>query len=282
MQLAGQLNPLFRRLAAFLPPGNPVRSSLSRVWAAVLNTSASNALVAFHGQNIWVLPRWRSLNSKYEAEAVQSFLLSLQHGDTFWDVGSHIGLYSLLAARKIGKSGKIFAWEPSPQAFADLNTHLRLNGVDSICRTIQEVVNDGKQSEVTFAIDSGNETSATNQIYHAGFPKPGSTLTIPARSLDEWAQTLKWTPNVLKMDIEGAEVGALEGASRLARGEFGAPPRILLSVHPASIHQYGRTCSELAAWVEAHGYKAVTLGGETANLSEFGEVWLIPNSNKLK
>lgn len=280
MQIAGHLNPVFRQLAGLLPKNNFLRRGLSAGWKKLLSSLDSDVRIRFHGEKTWVVSHWRSLDPNYEAGAVKSFLLSLQQGDTFWDVGSHIGLYSLLAARKVGPLGKVVAWEPSPQAFAHLNRHLKLNAVDSFCDTFQEVINDGAQREVEFAIDQGNEASATNQIFHAGFPTPGRTIKLAARSLDEWAESLGYAPHVLKMDIEGGEMAALEGASRIARGQYGRRPRILLSVHPASIHQYGRTCDELAAWVKAHGYGAFTFAGEPADLSEFGEVWLVPTGNR--
>ncbi len=276
-RMLGRLNPALRQLAQVLSPDNRVRGWLRDRWQRFLTLGRSPVLIRLHGEKTWVNPEWRSLDPFYEKMAARSFLAAVQPGDTVWDVGSHIGLYSLLAGRRVRENGRIVAWEPAPSAYEHLCTHLKLNGLEGICRSIPEIISDGSQSEMAFEIDDGNEASFSNRLgYSAPDKTRKKTIRVLARSLDYWAGQLDRHPDVIKMDIEGAEIFALRGGRRLFAGEFGKQPKVLLSVHPASIHQYGATTQELEDLVRGFGYRVMSLTGAPGNLTAFGEVWLLP------
>lgn len=275
--IVGSLNPIVRSLANRLSPSNPVRKWASKAWGAFLAASASDVRILLNGELTWVLPRWRSLDQNYEQKTVASFTEVVKSGQVVWDVGAHVGLFSIIAARRVGGNGQVVAWEPSPDAFANLQHHLKANGLSHLTRSFQEVVSDGKASEAVFQLDAANETSFANRIsYNAANEKLHREIKVRCRCLDEWAQELDRQPDVIKMDIEGAEIFALRGGQRLLSGEFGKRPKILLAVHPASIHQYGSSCDELAALVKKLRYQVKKIHAESGTLYDFGEVWLIP------
>lgn len=275
--IIGSLNPVLRSLAHSLPPSNPLRKWASKVWAAYLSFSASDVRILLNNELTWVLPHWRSLDQNYEQETVASFFDEVKPGQVVWDVGAHVGLFSIIAARRVGRQGHVVAWEPSPNAFANLEHHLKINGLGEVTQCFQEAVNEGKTAEIVFQLDAANETSFANRIsYNAANEKLHREIKVRCRCLDEWAQNLDRQPDVIKMDIEGAEIFALRGAKRLLRGEFGKRPKILLAVHPASIHQYGSSCDELVELVKALSYKVEKIHAESGTLYDFGEVWLVP------
>jgi FkbM family methyltransferase len=273
--IVGRLNPLARFLGSWAAPTNPLRKWASKAWESVLRSTGTDVQIRLNEEPTWVLPRWRSLDRNYESETVASFVDSLKPGQTVWDVGANVGIFSIIAARQVGKDGKVVAWEPSPDAFVHLQYHLKVNGLSADC--IQEAVHDGKTQEIRFQVDSGNGTSFHNRVSYAEADKSRChEINVRCRSLDEWAETLKPLPDVIKMDIEGAEVFALKGALRLLKGDFGKRPRVLLSVHPASIHQYGETCGALEALVKELKYVVARIHPNSGTLSDFGEVWLNP------
>ncbi len=274
----GRLNPILRRLARSLSPDNRLRIWLRAKWEHFLTLGKKPVLIRLHGEKTWVNPEWRSLDPHYEKMAARSFLAAVQSGDTVWDVGSHIGIYTLLAARRVGPKGQITAWEPAPSAYEHLCTHLKLNHLENLCRAIPEIISDGLQREMAFEIDDGNEASFSNRLgYSAPDKAAKKVIQVLSRSLDDWAAALDRHPDVIKMDIEGAEIFALRGGRRLFSGELGKQPKILLSVHPASIHQYGETTHALETLIRSYGYRAMSLTGAPGNLSAFGEVWLLPS-----
>ncbi len=275
--IIGLLNPVIRSFANRLRPSNPLRKWASKVWAVYLSSTASDVRIRLNNELTWVLPHWRSLDQNYEQKTLASFVETVKPGHVVWDVGAHVGLFSIVAARRVGSQGQVVAWEPTPRAFENLQHHLKANGLEAQTQCFQEAVNDGKTSEIVFQLDAANETSFANRIsYNAANEKLHREIKVHCRSLDEWAQKLERRPDIIKMDIEGAEIFALRGAVRLLRGEFGKRPKILLAVHPASIHQYGSTCDELAELVQSLGYKVEKIHAASGTLYDFGEVWLTP------
>lgn len=233
--------------------------------------------VILHGEKLWLLPQWRSFDPNYETAAVTSFLSRIEPGNVVWDIGSHIGLYSLLAARRLGPRGRIVAWEPAPESFRQMQAHLSLNGLAATSRAIPEAVYDGEYAVLNFELEESDPTNVYNRIGYDAPDKPaGSTIQVGARSLDAWIETLGGPPDVVKMDVEGAEVAALRGGRRVFSGELGKKPKVLLSVHPAEMRQYGTAARDLQDILDAYGYDARTLEGAPADLSAFGEVWLLP------
>ncbi len=64
----------------------------------------------------------------YEHNELRNLLQRLQPGDTFIDVGAHIGYLSLPIAKRVGPSGKVIALEPSPTSLELLRRNVALNG----------------------------------------------------------------------------------------------------------------------------------------------------------
>jgi FkbM family methyltransferase len=277
MKMLGTFNPVFRQLARLLPSDNPLRERLARVWRKTLAAADSPVQIVLNGQRTWLSSEWRSIKSDYEADAVNSFLAAIQPGNTVWDIGAHIGLYTILAARKLGRSGTVVAWEPAPKSFEQMARHIALNGLSERCRLIQEVISDGAQSELTFELEGGIDNGIDNRIGYEHPNKPwGTQITVTARSIDDWATRGEPVPDIIKMDVEGAEILALRGGRRLFTGQYGKRPRILLSVHPAYIEEYGLSTEVLAQTVRELGYQPVALDGGQGDLSAFGELWLEP------
>jgi hypothetical protein len=64
--------------------------------------------------------------TEYEAE-MRWFLAKMNEGDLFVDVGANIGVYTLHASRRVGAKGKVFAFEPTPETFSDLQQNVQSN-----------------------------------------------------------------------------------------------------------------------------------------------------------
>lgn len=277
MSFVAKLNPLLRSLASHLPAQSGLRRKLSGWWNAYLHKQGSDVTVQLHGETLLLRPHWRSLDPQYERAALGSFQRAIQPGDRVWDVGSHIGLYTLLAAKRVGPKGSVVAWEPAPQTFAELQHHLKINRQTARCRTINELIADSAREGIEFAIDGHASDSSTNRIHTRVLEGTGrSVVKLRSNTLDHWAQTLGYAPDVLKMDIEGAELFAFAGAKRLFSGNFGKQPKVLLSAHPASIWQYGGKVADLDREIAALGYRRLALDGRPAVIDDFAEYWLIP------
>src|SRR6266496_222127 len=147
-----------------------------------------------------------------ETRLVQSFL---RPGMCFIDVGANIGYYTLLGARLVGPTGKVFSFEPNREVRERLEQNVRFNGFDNVTVLAQAMTRES--GEVRFYVSDVGENSGISSIV------PGRSLreaqVVPAISLDDFVAKLP--PGgvaLLKMDIEGAELDVLEGGERLLAG----------------------------------------------------------------
>jgi FkbM family methyltransferase len=151
----------------------------------------------------------------------------IQPGWVAYDVGANIGYVSLLLSKKIGTSGQTFAFEALPENLARLRTHIEINGLGSRVSVIPGAVAAASEP-VRFLIGpSGAMGKAEGS---AGRPEGHrEAIEVPGIALDDFAyRDGNPPPQVIKMDIEGGEVLALNGMPRLLAE---ARPLILLELH---------------------------------------------------
>src|SRR5260370_17057208 len=88
------------------------------------------------GKGLWIHlnPRYEMqyLEGDYEAPVEQVLLPNLRPGTVFYDVGAHIGVFSLIAARNLGVQGSVFAFEPDPSNVRRIKEHVARNQLNTI------------------------------------------------------------------------------------------------------------------------------------------------------
>jgi FkbM family methyltransferase len=156
---------------------------------------------------------------RYEPAEVALFTSLVHAGATVFDVGAHVGYYTLLAARLVGATGHVVAFEPNPRNLGYLRRHVLLNecaNVRVIAAAVADVV--------------GRATFQEGVSGAEGALAAGGTIDVEVVALDAIAYGTSGIapPSLLKIDVEGAEQRVLLGAERLlAEGK----PDILLSTH---------------------------------------------------
>jgi FkbM family methyltransferase len=147
----------------------------------------------------------------YEPETVRLFTGLIQPGMTVLDVGAHIGYFTLLAARGVGEMGRVYSFEPLPANNTLLRRNVTENSFSARVTIIDQAVTD--RPDQLLLHDSGHD-AGTATLFSQG----GTTFNVRTTSLDAWAAEQGW-PRVdfIKMDIEGAEVAALNGMHELKR-----------------------------------------------------------------
>lgn len=154
----------------------------------------------------------------YEAKKQRLFARHVRPGGVVFDVGAHVGLYTLIAARRVGPAGHVYAFEPFPDNVRHLAEHLRLNGVENV--SIMETAVTDHAGSVSFV---PGLDSFTGKVSTEG------AVTVQSASLDGMlASGQVCAPDLIKMDVEGAEFGALAGAQGLLAAKR---PVIFLAVH---------------------------------------------------
>lgn len=164
----------------------------------------------------------------YERDTQRLFGAHIRPGEVVWDVGANAGFFTLLASRLVGQDGYVYAFEPLPRNLDYLHSHLRLNRIENV-RVLPLALSD-QGGVARFA---RAESPAMGGISAIG------ELEVKTEALDAILSSGQiQRPDFIKMDIEGGEHKALQGASAALRA---AQPTILLSAHG---HVQFEACSQ--------------------------------------
>src|SRR5262249_41973037 len=129
------------------------------------------------------------------------------------DVGANVGSYTLLFAMWAGAAGRVFAFEPAPEAREGLRMHVALNGLAD--RT--EIVPVAASSAVGTARFHVDGSSGANAIAAAGQRGDAASIDVETTTIDAFCERRRLRPDVIKIDVEGAELDVLRGARRVLR-----------------------------------------------------------------
>lgn len=131
-------------------------------------------------------------------------------GATFVDAGAHIGLLTLAGARAVGASGKVLAIEPVPLSFELLQRSLTINGLAGRVEGKCQAVGAHHARCKFFVRDVLGHSSLTQGKFAAG----GDEIEVSVTPLDELVRPSERV-DVIKIDVEGAELAVLEGMTRV-------------------------------------------------------------------
>ena len=176
----------------------------------------------------------------YELDTLRVLRRLLRPGMHFVDCGANIGYFTIMASRIVGEAGRVDAIEPDPLNRARLEEHLKLNGLRERVR-VHAVAASGAAGSATLyhpVGDARNHGEASLILGAAG--ATSETYTVPTARLDE---LLDHTPDLIKMDIEGAELSALSGMTRLLRDAH--PPSLVIEHNPESARAAGHRSGDL-------------------------------------
>lgn len=160
----------------------------------------------------------------YEFELQQALVRFLSPGDSFLDVGAHLGFLSLLASRRVGPSGKVVAFEPLPANLAGLRRNLVANPQEQSRIQLEPVaVGSVASGSITLFAGSGATPTASSRA------RVGAPITVASTCLDEVAATNALTGRICcKVDVEGAAGDVVGGARGLLRDHR---PILLIELH---------------------------------------------------
>lgn len=214
-----------------------LRAPLKRAYHALLAALPGDHLTCRlpGGETIRVDPDYRHL--AWNDEEYTALKRHARDGATVLDVGANVGCYTLLFARWVGDAGHVYAFEPSAASRAGLERHLSLNGLSGRVTVRPEAISD-RAGSAPF-IDTG--THGDNRLVPAATLE---TRNVPLLSIDEFCDASGISPDVIKMDIEGAELAALRGARRTIAGR-GAALALFVELHPGTWRSLGVTRADI-------------------------------------
>jgi len=177
---------------------------------------------------------------------------TLQHlcqpGDVVIDVGASVGYMALIAARQVGPTGRVVAIEPAQRSFSLLEINAARNFPERI--TVLRTACDEHDGMATLFV------SRYSEEHNSLRPEPviGGMRTelVPVRSLRSLCQELNIVPDVVKIDVEGAEWPVLRG---LMDVQAGNPRTLLVEAYEPNTQGFGYRPSAMCSWLCEHGYQ---------------------------
>ena len=195
---------------------------------------------------------WLGMDHPEFAKLYWQILCALSVGYNVIDAGAHIGYYALMAAHRLRQvgAGLVFAFEPHPINFADLQRNKQLNNMSNLI-PIQKAVADQTTRMRLFSNSGLRGGSVCNSLKQ--FSAHDISYEIECTTLDDFMDTHKEAKiGLIKLDVEGAELPALRGAQRLIERD---KPYIMYEEVEDRDRAFGYEIKDLRSFLESLGYK---------------------------
>jgi FkbM family methyltransferase len=163
--------------------------------------------------------------------------------------GAHIGYMSLHIARSLGADGELLIFEPNPEIQSILRTNLALNGFEQQVVIEQQAIGSREERAAFFLAGSGDPSS----LVDVGNSR--AQIQVNVTTLDVALSNRTAVPDVIKLDIEGFECAALQGARHLANADRNAPA-LFLECNPRLLSAAGASEDGLCALLADLGFAA--------------------------
>jgi FkbM family methyltransferase len=181
------------------------------------------------------------------------------------DIGAHIGLVALPAASVIAPEGRVICFEPARANRDLLVKHAAHNGLSNI--VVQPYLV-GKKPLIGVPFFEMNEPTGMNSIAVGRDPQNYHETICEQVSLDSYCNAHALRPEVIKIDVEGAEIGVLQGPRDVIARYH---PMIFLSIHPREIVSLGGSVEALADLIKELGYTLREIDGQIPQQLELRE-----------
>jgi FkbM family methyltransferase len=247
--------------------------------AKILLESAFGHLMVVPGTDRSITPHL--IRDGYFDRTLTDFISkAVKPGSTFIDVGANVGTYSLIAAERVGATGKLVAVEANPRMAQILLDNLEMNGFSSRAEVfaIAAANQNGHGSLYEFSRHEGSHTMVQEVANRAveEFSEQVTETTVPARKLDDlFSQIELREADLLKIDVEGFELDAILGARSFLRT---AAPDLIVEWHPSFMPR--EAASQLYALLTVElGYAVAKIGSADMQQIGFEELMAIDHSD---
>jgi FkbM family methyltransferase len=214
----------------------------------------------------------------YEPHMIDWLNKYLKPKGVFWDVGANWGFISLAAAKIVGSGGKIVAIEPSLSNLTWLKRHVEMNSCAQLITVLEAAVCEQDGGSITFSLLEDGRSPSNSLMFsnsvNSGKPEISQEVSVPAISLDGLLQREKKLPDIVKIDVEGAELRVLQGATQLLNSQN--KPIIILAVHPFWLANQDDD-RKITQLLQCAGYSIFDRNGDKVEKVGFDEYLCLPN-----
>jgi FkbM family methyltransferase len=197
----------------------------------------------------------------YEPELQRAIRTFAGPGMTAFDIGANLGYTAMLMARAVGPNGRVFAFEPEPRNLTRLARHVARNPEGRRVTVVAAAVG-ARSGQGRLQIH--RSTSMGKLVGAPGRPESyTSVVSVPLLTLDRFVARGGPPPQIVKIDVEGAEAMVLAGMRRILESDR---PLLLIEMHgPAAAQASWR-------WLRRHGYCLLRMEGGYPEATDAGEL----------
>jgi FkbM family methyltransferase len=185
----------------------------------------------------------------FEAGPIDRLKEFVPSGSLVIDVGANVGFFSVRFAKWVGDGGKVISIEPEDRNYDSLVWALRREGLLSRAETLKAVA----------AAVRGMAFLEINPLHPADhkLSQDGSGLPVKAVVLDDLVQDKSdLRVSLIKIDVQGAEMLVLEGASGILKA---SGPALFVELHEVGLRKFGTSVAAILAHLSHYGYEAFWL-----------------------
>jgi FkbM family methyltransferase len=253
-----------------------LRKALKRLYTFIFKPFFKNGVIfnmegagRYRFDYVFALGEYRNFGKRHNS-GFRKWLEICKGKETVFDIGAHIGLYSIPASSRLKRGGDIYAFEPSAANRAYLEKHIDYNRVGNI-RIVPDLVGERSCDDADFY--EGRGTSPMNSIIKSNKTENHSRISKRQVSVDEFCRNNGVSPQVIKIDVEGAELNVLKGAGMTLEK---SKPVVFLSIHPGRLGLLGQSVEDLRGFIKRAGYKIYDTDGAEADSFLHNEYILSP------
>ena len=185
----------------------------------------------------------------YEVPIQNIFTQHLKAGDVFYDIGANVGFFTIIAAKLVGNTGKVYAFEPGQGNASSIRHNAQLNNFTHVEVIEKAVSHSSGEGQLLLAQYSGGHALATADAP----PDLAGEVTVDLVSIDDLiAQKQIQPPNFVKVDVEGAELDVLKGMTETIKTY---KPTIIYEVDDGDRTAYERKYQELESFLQSFNYQ---------------------------
>lgn len=205
---------------------------IRRLFSKFISRYKSN-FVEIEGRKMF-LDKYDSLKLSlypYVEEQTNFFKKNIKKGDVVLDLGAHIGYFTCLFAQLVGKSGKVFAFEPEPNNFQLLKKNVEVNGYNHV--VVEQKAVSNLNSTIKMYISNSPKD---HRIYDTEDDR--ESIEIESITLDEYFKDFNQKIDFIKSNIQGADFAAFQGMKSIIN-KSKSNIVMALEYNPAMIKGFG-------------------------------------------
>jgi FkbM family methyltransferase len=211
----------------------------------------------------WFFPRYD--NGKMHEPVISKMIMdSIKNSKIFVDVGTYLGYYTCLIGKIFPKS-IVYGFEIDENVFDLLNENIKLNNLSNV-KPYNLAISD-KDGLVKFSVADSLDSSLT---FTTDIEKNQEYISVKSVSLDNFFKKQKNKPDVIKIDVEGAEMLVLKGMKELLEKR---DLILFLEIHGNKLDKFNTTSKEIISFIIDKGYKVYEIENHRSqNIDEEGRL----------